>query len=72
MPASMLYIAVVFAIMAVLAIASIRKRLPYTAPYATGIAALVLAFLLGVMLFLANPLSSWRLSQWTARGSTRC
>ena len=55
---SMLYIAVVFSLMAVLAIASIRKRLPYTAPYATGIAALVLAFLLGVMLFLAHPLST--------------
>ena len=54
---SMLYIAVVFSLMAVLAIASIRKKLPYTAPYATGIAALVLAFLLGVMLFLAHPLS---------------
>ena len=54
---SMLYIAVIFSIMVVFAIAAIRKRLPYTAPYATGIAALVLAFLLGVMLFLANPLA---------------
>ena len=54
---SMLYLAVIFAIMAVVAVAAIRKNLPYTSPYAVGIMALSLAFLLGVMLFLANPLA---------------
>ena len=54
---SMLYLAVIFALMAVVAIAAIRKNLPYTSPYAVGIMALSLAFLLGVMLFLANPLA---------------
>ena len=54
---SMLYIALTFAIMCVVAIAGIRRKLPYTSPYATGIMALVLAFFLGVMLFLANPLA---------------
>ena len=54
---SMLYIAVVFSLMAVVAVVGIRKALPYTAPYAAGVMALVLAFLLGVMVFLANPLA---------------
>ena len=54
---SMLYIAVTFAVMSVAAIAGIRRKLPYTSPYATGIMALVLAFFLGVMIFLANPLA---------------
>ena len=54
---SMLYLAVIFSLVTVVAIVSIRKKLPYTSPYAVGIMALVLAFLLGVMLFLANPLA---------------
>ena len=54
---SMLYLALAFSLMAVIAVAGIRRALPYTSPYATGIMALVLAFLLGVMLFLANPLA---------------
>jgi cytochrome c-type biogenesis protein CcmF len=54
---SMLYIAVVFSMMAVVAVVGIRKALPYTSPYATGIMALVIAFLIGVMVFLANPLA---------------
>ncbi len=54
---SMLYLAIIFSIVAVVAIVSIRKNLPYTSPYAVGIMALVLAFLLGVMLFQANPLA---------------
>ena len=53
---SMLYIALVFSMMALAAIIGIRRSLPYTSPYATGIMALVLAFLLGVMVFFANPL----------------
>ena len=54
---SMLYISVIFALIAVAAIITIRKTLPYTSPYAVGIMALVLAFFLGVMVFLANPLA---------------
>ena len=53
---SMLYIAIVFSLMAVISVIGIRRALPYTSPYATGIMALVLAFLLGVMVFQANPL----------------
>ncbi len=54
---SMLYLAVIFSLMSLAAIVGIRRKLPYTSPYATAIMALVLAFLLGVMLFLANPLA---------------
>ena len=54
---SMLYLAIIFSLVAVVAIVSIRKNLPYTSPYAVGIMAVVLAFLLGVMLFQANPLA---------------
>ena len=54
---SMLYITLAFSLMAVVAVAGIRRRLPYTSPYATGIMAVVLAFFLGVMIFLANPLA---------------
>ena len=54
---SMLYIAVVFSVMTVVAIVGIRRALPYTSPYAAGIMALVLAFLLAVMVFMANPLA---------------
>ena len=53
---SLLFLAVVFAGLSVIAVLSIRKKLPYTAPYATGIMALVLAFFLGIMVFLADPL----------------
>ena len=53
---SLLFIALVYSILAVLAVAGMARRLPYTAPYATGIMALVLTFFLGVIVFLANPL----------------
>ncbi len=53
---SLLFLAIVYSAMAVIAVAMARRRLPYTAPYATGIMALFLAFFLGVMVFLANPL----------------
>ncbi len=65
---SMLYIAMIFAIMAAAAIAAIRKKLPYTSPYAVGIMALVLAFLLGVMLFLANPLARLEVTPMDGQG----
>ncbi|MGH2544184.1 MAG: heme lyase CcmF/NrfE family subunit, partial [Ardenticatenaceae bacterium] len=53
---SLLFLAIVYSAMAVLAVVMVRRKLPYTAPYATGIMALFLAFFLGVMIFLANPL----------------
>ncbi len=53
---SLLFLAIVFSALCVAAVLSMRRRLPYTAPYATGIMALVLTFFLGVMLSLANPL----------------
>ncbi|MDA0768796.1 MAG: hypothetical protein BZY79_00490 [SAR202 cluster bacterium Casp-Chloro-G4] len=54
---SLLYLAVTLSIVSVVAVLTIRKRLPYTAPYATGIMALVIAFFLGIMVFMANPLA---------------
>ena len=65
---SMLYLAVIFALMAVVAIATIRKNLPYTSPYAVGIMALSLAFLLGVMVFLANPLARLEVTPMDGEG----
>jgi cytochrome c-type biogenesis protein CcmF len=53
---SMLFLAIVFSALSLVAVGTIRKRLPYTAPYATAIMAMVLLFLLGVMIFMANPL----------------
>ncbi len=53
---SLLYLALMLSVMAVLAVLMIRRRLPYTTPYATGIMALILTFFLGVIVFLANPL----------------
>ena len=53
----MLFLAIIFSAFALVAVGTIRKRLPYTAPYATAIMAMVLLFLLAVMVFLANPLS---------------
>ena len=53
---SLLYIAAAFAIMSSLATKIMSKKLPYTAPYAMGVMALILLFFIGVLLFLANPL----------------
>jgi cytochrome c-type biogenesis protein CcmF len=54
---SLLFLAVVLAIASVIAVLTIRKRLPYTAPFATGIMALIIAFFLGIIVFMANPLT---------------
>ena len=54
---SMLFLAIIFSAFALVAVGTIRKRLPYTAPYATAIMAMVLLFLLAVRVFLAHPLS---------------
>ena len=53
---SLLFLSLVFSALAVLAVLSMRRKLPYTAPYATGLMALVLAFFTAIMILLANPL----------------
>ena len=53
---SLLFIALVFAVLSVVTTLGLARRLPFTAPYATGLLALVLTFFLGVTTFLANPL----------------
>ena len=53
---SLLFIALVLSALTVAAVLTLRHRLPYTAPYATALMAVFLAFFLGVMLFLADPL----------------
>ena len=53
---SLLFIALVLSVLTVAAVLTLRHRLPYTAPYATALMAAFLAFFLGVMLFLADPL----------------
>ncbi len=53
---SLLFIALVFSILAAVAALTIRRSLPQTTPMAIGVMALVLTFFLGVIVFLANPL----------------
>ena len=53
---SLLYLALVLAVVSAIAVLTIRKRLPNTTPYALGTMALILLFFLAIMLFLANPL----------------
>ena len=53
---SLLFITLVFSVLCVAAALGMARRLPYTAPYATGLLALILTFFLGVIFFLANPL----------------
>ena len=53
---SLLFLSVVLAVLSVLAVVTMKRRLPYTTPYATAIMALVLAFFLAITVFLANPL----------------
>jgi cytochrome c-type biogenesis protein CcmF len=65
---SLLFLAVVFSALAVLAVLSIKRRLPYTAPYATGLMALVLTFFLGIIVSLANPLERLPFTPEDGRG----
>jgi cytochrome c-type biogenesis protein CcmF len=65
---SLLFLAVVFSALAVLAVLSIKRRLPYTAPYATGLMALALTFFLGIIVFLANPLERLPFTPEDGRG----
>ena len=53
---SLLFLVLVFSIMSVLAVLTMRRRLPYTTPYATGIMTLVITFLLAIIVWMANPL----------------
>ena len=53
---SILFLTTVFSVLSVLCVLSMRRRLPHTAPYTTGILALVLTFFLGIMVSLADPL----------------
>ncbi len=53
---SLLFLAVVLSIFSVLAIITMRRKLPHTTPYATGVLAIILAFFLTIIVFLANPL----------------
>ena len=65
---SLLYIALLFSVLSVVAVLSIRRRLPHTVPYATGLMALVLTFFLGIMVFLANPLERLPFTPADGRG----
>ena len=67
---SLLYLALVLATVSTIAVLTIRKRLPHTTPYALGTMALILAFFLGIMLFLANPLERLPIAPPTGRAST--
>ena len=65
---SLLFLSLVLAITSVIAVLTIRKRLPYTSPYATGIMALILLFFLGIMIFLANPLDRLAVTPMDGQG----
>ena len=53
---SLLFIATIFGLISVVAVVGLARKLPYTAPYATGVMAIVLTFFVGIIVFLANPL----------------
>ena len=53
---SLLFIALAFSVLSVLAVLGLARKLPFTAPYATGLMAMLLTFFMGVIVFLANPL----------------
>lgn len=54
---SLLFLAVVFAILSAIAVYGMRRRLPHITPFATGILGLVATFFMGIIVFMANPLS---------------
>ena len=65
---SLLFIAMVYSILSVAAVVGLSRSLPYTAPYATSVMALVLTFFLGVIIFLANPLERLSLTPVDGQG----
>ncbi len=65
---SLLFIALVFSLVAVIAVKHMSTRIPHTTPYSTAIIALVLSFFLGVTVFLANPLEQLEVVPLDGRG----
>ncbi len=65
---SLLFIATVYSFLTAAAVWALSRRLPYTAPYATCVMALVMAFFLGVIVFLANPLERLALAPLDGQG----
>ncbi len=55
---SMLFITVTLSAVSAVAVAGLARKLSFTAPFATGLMALVLTFFLAVMVLMANPLDS--------------
>ena len=53
---SMLFITMVLAVLSVMAMVGMAKRLPHSAPYATSLLAIFIGFFLAVMVFFANPM----------------
>lgn len=65
---SLLFLVLVFSILAVLAVLTMRRKLPYTTPYATGIMTLMIVFLLGIIVWMANPLERLPLTPLDGQG----
>ncbi len=65
---SLLFLGLVLSVFCTLAVLSMRRRLPATTPYATGVMALILVFFLGVMVFMANPLEQLPFTPPDGRG----
>ena len=65
---SLLFLALTFSLLSTVAVVTMARRLPYTAPFATGLMALVLAFFLGVTTLLANPLERLDIVPLDGRG----
>ena len=65
---SLLFIAVAFSAVAAVASGALSRKLSYTAPFATGLMAVVLAFFIGVMVLMANPLDRLSFTPVDGRG----
>ena len=65
---SLLFIAVTFSAVAAVAAAGLSRKLSFTAPFATGLMAVVLAFFIGVMVLMANPLDRLPFTPEDGRG----
>ena len=65
---SLLFIALVFSMISVIAVRHMSTRIPRTTPYSTAIIAIILSFFLGVTVFLANPLEQLEVAPLDGRG----
>ena len=65
---SLLFIAVAFSAVAAVAAAGLSRKLSFTAPFAIGLMAVVLAFFIGVMVLMANPLDRLAFTPEDGRG----